>query len=116
MALSWQKRDEFLLGGHEKATAQRLSAEDLAWRKRTALGMKLRAEKDGFWQSRKLAVAWLEALEAEGDDSRWIHENKEKVFAGLDAEGWFEPSLTGAELMKAVDSVFGSERRPLRCS
>ena len=107
----WWEEEAFTAGGHAAASAERMSAADLEWRKRAAKGMQVRAEKKGLWLSRQMAAAWMNELLAKGDDREWMTVWRERVFSRLVEEGWFEASLTGQELYRAVETVFGRDRK-----
>lgn len=106
----WWEEEAFTEAGHAAATAERLTHEELTWHKRIAQGMKLRAERFGFWRTRQYAVEWLEVLDS-GDDREWLKQRRQEVWDRAVAEGFIEPLLTGNALYGAMNSVFEEDRR-----
>jgi hypothetical protein len=110
MALSWQKRSEFQVGGHELATIDRLSDEERRRLVSIAEGVIRRAEWFYLWRSRAWAMKWLEALKAD-QGAEWWAENRDEFYSVLVADEWFEPMLTGADLAAGFRTVFAGEEK-----
>lgn len=79
---------------------------------KVAAGVAKRAEKFYLWRSRQMALAWLRALR-DGCGRKWLDENREKLKRVLEAEGWFEPMLTGEALMAGCEKVFEKKKAGL---